>query len=112
MILCFGPKVMSMPILGREQPRLGKSTPTNIQMSLYGAHMFRTIQAVFGDEADIGFQEKGYLILGGLDDVAQRTAAADMQRTHGADILVLYPDELRARFAGSAGTSVAVISAS
>jgi FAD-dependent oxidoreductase domain-containing protein 1 len=75
-------------------------TPTNIQMSLYGAQLFRSIRAVFGDEADIGFQEKGYLILGGPDQVAQRMAAADMQRAHGADILALGPDELRARFAG------------
>jgi FAD-dependent oxidoreductase domain-containing protein 1 len=84
------------------------ATPTNIQMSLYGAHLFRSIQAVFGDEADIGFQEKGYLILGGPDDVAQRTAAADMQRTHGADILVLDPDELRTRFAGISFDGVGV----
>ena len=75
-------------------------TPTNIQMSLYGAQIFRAIKAVFGSETDIGFHEKGYLILGGADQVAERTAAVQMQRTYGADIQVLAPDELRARFPG------------
>src|ERR1035441_2742281 len=45
-------------------------TPTNIQMSLYGAQIFRAIKAVFGSETDIGFHERGYLILGGADQVA------------------------------------------
>lgn len=75
-------------------------TPTNIQMSLYAAGMFRDIRQVFGTDADIGYREQGYLILGGADQVDQRIAAADMQRSHGADIEVLDPDELRARFAG------------
>jgi len=75
-------------------------TPTNVQMSVYGAEMFRHIKTVFGDEADIGYQEKGYLILGGPDDVAERIAAAEMQREHGADIIVLDPLELSARFPG------------
>ncbi len=75
-------------------------TPTNIQMSLHSAQMFHDIKGVFGDDADIGFHEKGYLILGGLDQVAERVAAAEMQRSHGADIKVLGPEELRARFPG------------
>ena len=75
-------------------------TPVNIRMSLFGAGLFRDIKSVFGDEADIGFQEKGYLILGGRDQIAERVAAAEMQRSHGADILTLDPDELVARFPG------------
>lgn len=75
-------------------------TATNIQMSLFGAHMFRNIKAVFGDEADIGYREKGYLILGGHDQVAERIEAVRMQRSHGADIRVLDPDELGVRFPG------------
>jgi FAD-dependent oxidoreductase domain-containing protein 1 len=75
-------------------------TPSNIQMSLYAAGMFRDIRGVFGADADIGYREKGYLILGGTDQVDQRVAAADMQRSHGADIEVLDPNELRTRFAG------------
>jgi len=75
-------------------------TPTNIRMSLYAAQMFRDIRRIFGDDADVGFVEKGYLILGGPQQVAERIAAAEMQRTHGADIQLLGPDELRARFPG------------
>ncbi|MEO6742899.1 MAG: FAD-binding oxidoreductase [Caldimonas sp.] len=75
-------------------------TPTNIAMSLYAAQMFRDIKQVFGDEADIGFRENGYLILGGPDDVEARVAAATMQRSHGAEIDVLGPEELQRRFPG------------
>ena len=75
-------------------------TPTNIRMSLYAAQLFRDIQSVFGDDADVGFHEKGYLILGGTHQVAERTAAAEMQNAHGAEIQVLGPDDLRARFPG------------
>lgn len=75
-------------------------TPANIEMSLYAARMFRDIRLVFGEDADIGFRERGYLILGGPDQVAERVAAAEMQRAHGADIEVLGPDELRERFPG------------
>ena len=75
-------------------------TPTNIAMSLYAAQMFREIREVFGDDADIGFREKGYLILGGPGDVDARVAAAAMQRSHGAEIEVLGPEELQSRFPG------------
>ncbi|MBI1173520.1 FAD-dependent oxidoreductase [bacterium] len=73
-------------------------TPVNIGMSLYGIDLFRRIKAVFGPEADIGYKEKGYLILGGPETVAARRAAVDMQRAAGADILALSPDEIAARF--------------
>jgi len=83
-------------------------TPTNVRMSLYAAEMFRGIKGVFGDDADIGFRERGYLILGGPEQVAERIAAAEMQRTHGADIQVLGPDELRARWPGLQFDDIAV----
>lgn len=50
----------------------------------------------FGESADIGFQEHGDLILGGENQVAEREAAAEMQRSMGADIQVMRPDELQA----------------
>ncbi|WP_076999513.1 FAD-binding oxidoreductase [Variovorax sp. KK3] len=75
-------------------------TPTNIQMSLFAAEMFRNIKAVFGDDVDIGYQEKGYLILGRHDQIAERMEAARMQRSHGADVRVLDPSELGERFPG------------
>lgn len=75
-------------------------TPVNVQMSLHGAELFRGIKAVFGSQADIGFQEKGYLVLGSAAQVADRVAAAQMQCAEGADIQVLGPDEIRARWPG------------
>lgn len=75
-------------------------TPVNIQMSLFGAQVFRNIKTVFGDDADIGFQEKGYLILGRPDQIAERLRAVEMQRSHGADVWALDPRELAARFPG------------
>ena len=83
-------------------------TPANIAMSLYAASMFRDIKQVFGADADIGFRERGYLILGGPDDVDARVAAAEMQRSHGAEIEVLGPDDLRARFPGISVEGVGV----
>ena len=75
-------------------------TVENIRMSLFGAQVFRDIKVVFGDDADIGFHEKGYLILGGPDQIADRVKAVEMQRAHGAEVLALNPDQLRARFPG------------
>jgi glycine/D-amino acid oxidase-like deaminating enzyme len=75
-------------------------TPENIRMSLFAADMFRNVKAVFGEDADIGYREQGYLILGNPEQVAGRTDAAAMQRAQGADILVLDPHALRARFPG------------
>lgn len=75
-------------------------TPVNIQMSLFGAEFFRNIKNIFGDGADIGYREKGYLILGGHGEIGGRLAAVQMQRTHGADIRALEPAELASRFPG------------
>jgi glycine/D-amino acid oxidase-like deaminating enzyme len=75
-------------------------TPVNIRMSLFAAEMFRNIKSVFGDDADIGYQEKGYLILGGPDQVHERATAAAMQCAEGADIVVLSPDAIAARLPG------------
>jgi glycine/D-amino acid oxidase-like deaminating enzyme len=83
-------------------------TPTNVRMSLYAAALLRNIRGVFGADADIGWHEKGYLILGRPDQVAEREAAAAMQRAHGADIELLGPDALRARFPGMAFDDIGV----
>lgn len=74
-------------------------TPINIHMSLYGVDFFRRIRAHFGDAADIGYKENGYLILGGPETIAARQAGVAMQRAEGADIVALMPDALAQRFA-------------
>lgn len=70
----------------------------NIRMSLFGVAFLRGIKARFGPEAEIGFIERGYLILGPPGaEIAWRDGIA-MQRATGADIAVFTPDEAAARF--------------
>lgn len=73
-------------------------TPLNIALSLFGADFFRTIKDHFGAQADIGYRENGYLILGAPDVVAVRQAGVAMQQAAGADVVALTPAELAARF--------------
>jgi glycine/D-amino acid oxidase-like deaminating enzyme len=73
-------------------------TPVNIRMSLHATRLFRRIRDHFGPDADIGYREKGYLILGPPRAVAAREAAVAMQRAEGADIVALTPGDLAARF--------------
>ena len=64
-------------------------TPTCIAMSLHAVGLFRDLRLHFGDDADIGYTEGGYLILGAPDEIAERCALAEMQRAHGADVEIL-----------------------
>jgi FAD-dependent oxidoreductase domain-containing protein 1 len=73
-------------------------TPLNIHMSLFGADFLRSIKDRFGAGADIGFVERGYLILGAPETIDLRRSAVDMQRSEGADVIALSPDEAKARF--------------
>lgn len=72
--------------------------PVNIHMSLFGVELIRNLRAVFGPEADIGFQERGYLFLGLPDQVALRREAMEMQRAQGAEVVMMTPAETAARF--------------
>jgi glycine/D-amino acid oxidase-like deaminating enzyme len=72
--------------------------PVNIHMSLFGAEFFRTIKQRFGQDADIGFVERGYLILGTTDHVENRYASVEMQKGQGADTVALSPDQAKARY--------------
>ena len=70
----------------------------NIRMSLFGADFFRNVKARLGPEADIGFVENGYLILGSPETSAARLAGLEMQRGEGAEVEGYGPSELLARF--------------
>ncbi|MFZ6047363.1 NAD(P)/FAD-dependent oxidoreductase [Pseudomonas sp. CR3202] len=72
--------------------------PFNIGMSLFGADMFRNIKDWFGDDANIDFEERGYLILGSeaSSDTLQKQAREQME--HGAVIDILSPDQAKQRF--------------
>ena len=43
------------------------SIPENIRLSQFTLDLFRRLKDVFGEDADIGFREKGYLILASED---------------------------------------------
>lgn len=72
--------------------------PVNIRMSLFGAEFLRNARSHFGPEADVGFRENGYLILGAPDFSSARRAAMEMQRTEGAVIDGFEPNGLALRF--------------
>ena len=69
----------------------------NVEMSLFGAAFFRSLEARFGPGADIGFVERGYLFLGAHGSQDERRAGAAMQRAAGADIAILSPSETKSR---------------
>lgn len=74
-------------------------TPTCIAMSLYAVELFRDLARQLGeDDVHIDYVEAGYLILAAPDQIGERTAAAEMQRTHGADVAAFTRDDLVARF--------------
>lgn len=74
-------------------------TPVCIAMSLYAIDLFRDLGARLGeDDAHIDYVEAGYLILGAPGQIDERTVAAEMQRSHGADVVALTGDDLASRF--------------
>ncbi|WP_454739982.1 NAD(P)/FAD-dependent oxidoreductase [Cupriavidus necator] len=71
--------------------------PFNIGMSLFGAGMFRDIRQWFGDDADIGFDERGYLLLGTKEGADAMRATALSQIEAGATIDIMTPAQAKAR---------------
>jgi FAD-dependent oxidoreductase domain-containing protein 1 len=65
------------------------STPENIRMSAFGVAFFRELKNRFGPEADIGFRERGYLLL--ASEAGEETLAAnhEVQKAEGADIVLM-----------------------
>ncbi|MFJ2363477.1 NAD(P)/FAD-dependent oxidoreductase [Pseudomonas sp. NPDC087697] len=70
----------------------------NIGMSLYSASVFKNIRQWFGEDADIGFEERGYLMLGSPEGADIQRANALMQREHGASVDILSPEQTLQRF--------------
>src|SRR3546814_12846291 len=62
-------------------------------MSLFSANIIKNAKEYFGEDADIGFREYGYLLLGSRDTAETQRRNALMQRKHGASIDILTPDE-------------------
>ena len=76
-------------------------TPPNIRMSASSIQFLREVKerlSVEDNVADIGLREPGYLILGAPDKRAVFEARHHVQRSEGAPVELLTPDELSARF--------------
>ncbi|MBT9500321.1 MAG: FAD-binding oxidoreductase [Burkholderiaceae bacterium] len=68
------------------------STPLNIDLSLYGLQYLR------GLNEGLGFTEQGYLYLATREGEATLRANHAMQNAQGADIVLMNPNELQARW--------------
>jgi FAD-dependent oxidoreductase domain-containing protein 1 len=78
------------------------STPENIAMSIFGAAFVKHVAdylTVDGEVPALGFTESGYLFLASDIGLATLKANHETQRRLGADVLLLTPSELKARFA-------------
>ena len=74
------------------------STPENIRMSRFGVAFFRDLKTRFGADADIAFRERGYLLMAGESGAATLSANHQVQSAEGADIVLLEPDAMAAKF--------------
>ena len=77
------------------------STRENIEMSLFGVDFVReaaTLLAVDGEAPDLGFKEQGYLFLASPAGLAVLERNVALQQSLGAQVALLRPDEIAARF--------------
>src|ERR1044071_9405648 len=74
------------------------STPENIRMSAFGVSFFRDLKTRFGADADIGFRERGYLLLASETGEETLLANHEVQKAEGADIVLLDRDATTAKF--------------
>ena len=78
------------------------STPENVRMSMFGTTFLRSaaqVLAVDGETPpDVAFREPGYLFLAREAGRAVLQANHAVQRAEGADVALLTPHELAARF--------------
>ncbi|PSJ58441.1 NAD(P)/FAD-dependent oxidoreductase [Kumtagia ephedrae] len=75
------------------------SIAENIRLSQFTLSLFRRLTEEFGAEADIGFREKGYLILASEEGLPVLRANHAVQAAEGADILLEDAAALSRRFA-------------
>lgn len=82
------------------------SIPENIRLSRFTLQFFRELKDRFGADADIGFREKGYLILAGPDGLPILQANHAVQLDEGADIIVEDAEALQKRFPWISGEGI------
>ncbi|MBB6011199.1 glycine/D-amino acid oxidase-like deaminating enzyme [Aquamicrobium lusatiense] len=83
------------------------SQPENIRLSRFTLDLFRRLKQEFGDEADIGFREGGYLILATEEGLPVLQANHGVQLAEGADIVLEDAATLVKRFPWLSGEGVA-----
>lgn len=74
------------------------STPENIQLSQFGLQLIRNLKAEFGEDADIGFKEQGYLVLATEKGIPVLEENQQLQASMGADTVIFRTAELARRF--------------
>ena len=88
------------------------STPENIRMSLFGIRFLREIGELLsvegGPRADVGLHEGGYLYLATPEFQGALRANHAAQVAEGADIVLLTPGEIEARFPWMSAEGVAL----
>jgi FAD-dependent oxidoreductase domain-containing protein 1 len=78
------------------------STPENIRLSMFGTGFIRGAHealVVDGVAPDLAFREQGYLFLASTEGEAVLRQNHAVQRDEGADVALLSPADLQARFA-------------
>jgi glycine/D-amino acid oxidase-like deaminating enzyme len=74
------------------------STPENIRLSQFGWRYFSEIKAEYGAEAEVGLVERGYAIMASPQAANVLRANVALQKSLGADVAMLAPSSLKARF--------------
>lgn len=74
------------------------STRENIELSTFGWQYFSRINEAHGPEADISLVERGYAIMASAEGEHVLGANIALQQSLGADVEMLRPDALKARF--------------
>jgi FAD-dependent oxidoreductase domain-containing protein 1 len=89
------------------------STPDNIRISHFGIDFLRRVGehlAVDGEVPDIGLVERGYLYLVTSEHETTLREIHAVQRAEGADVVLLTPEELGARYPWLDVTGIALAS--
>ena len=82
------------------------SIPENIRLSQYTLGLFRRLKEEFSPDADIGFHERGYLILAGPEGQPILQANHAVQMKQGADIVLEDAEALKRRFPWMSGEGI------
>ena len=84
------------------------STPTNILASAFGVEFIKQAKSEFGALGDVSFCENGYLIMASHAAADALRANHEIQRSFGADNVLLTPDEISERFPWMSDEAVAL----